>query len=67
MANAHAHESAPMFTDQERGLLVLVVFWLSMAFSVTGYVFSTLPDKHWGEYANSGPIVPGASSHKAAH
>lgn len=56
-----------MFTDQEKGLLVVVLVWLTMAFSVFGFVFSTLPDKHWGEVANSGPIVAGAASHKAAH
>jgi hypothetical protein len=45
-----------MFTDQEKGLLVVVVVFLALAFSVAGFVYSTLPDKHWGEVANSGPI-----------
>lgn len=67
MASAHAHEPAPMFTEQEKGLLVVVLVWIAMAFSVAAFVFSTLPDKHWGEIANSGPIVPGASAPKAGH
>jgi hypothetical protein len=67
MANAHTHENAPMFTDQEKGLLVVVLVWLAMAFSVFGFVFSTLPDKHWGEYANAGPIVPGGAAQRVSH
>lgn len=56
-----------MFTEQEKGLLVVVLVWIAMAFSVAAFVFSTLPDKHWGEIANAGPIVPGASAPKAGH
>ncbi len=46
-----------MFTDQEKGLLVVVLAFLATAALVALYVYSTLPNKMWGEVANSGPIA----------
>ncbi len=57
MASSHSHEPAPMFTDQEKGLLAVVLVWIGMAATIALFVYSTLPGKGWGEKANSGPIL----------
>lgn len=45
-----------MFTAQERSLLIVVLCFLGTAATIAYSVFSTLPQKPWGQYANSGPI-----------
>jgi hypothetical protein len=45
-----------MFTEQEKGLLAVVLVWMGMAATVALLVLGSLPTKSWGEYANSGPI-----------
>ncbi|GAB4364381.1 MAG: hypothetical protein OHK0021_08220 [Bryobacter sp.] len=59
MASSHAHDShepQPMFTPQERGLLVVALCFLTTAAIVAFTVFTTVPTKQWGETANAGPI-----------
>jgi hypothetical protein len=67
MSSSHAHEAKPMFTDQEKGLLVVVLTFITLAASVAFFVFSTLPDKQWGELANPGPIAGASAAAPKAH